>query len=426
MPPGLVFCVSPARAVPLSHPKHRTRKGRIQLTTEVRGARPQEYPELISLLNDAFGNTDDESGVLEVLIRDDPVFTPDCVRVAAVDGRPVAMTVILPRRVRVRSGFVDGAELTLVGCRTALQGQGYGGLAVRDALAYLRNRGLALAVFYGEPFYYPRFGCAPVFPVFRAILPVNDADESVRATPEGSLPVRTAAAGLLKPTELLAAGGELRLESATEADIPTMNRLFRSAMGVYPGAIDRSDAPWEWHPRSDDCWPIRVLPDRGAYVMSQVIADRSELYVREAGAVDEASALRLLAALIGDARSQGLRQISANLPPDHMLHRAMTACGGDSLRRPASPGFAVIADWSRVLPEGYAVSDDVLNYAGRQVLSATTITLTQLAMGYLDIDDLALVPGCSVLGGDAARAQLRRDFPRLLPRYSWAPFYQLR
>jgi hypothetical protein len=131
----------------------------------------------------------------------------------------------------------------------------------------------------------------------------------------------------------------------------------------------------------------------------------------------------LLAALIGEALSLGLHQIGAALPPDHLLHRAMTLCGGDSLVRPASPGFAVVTDWSRVLPEGYAVAGDVLIHDGQPVLKAGTIPLTQLAMGYRDIDDLMLTPDCSLIGGDASAALLCRDFPHLYPRYSYSPFY---
>ncbi|MGE5559433.1 MAG: GNAT family N-acetyltransferase [Chloroflexota bacterium] len=395
---------------------------RSNITVEVRGATPHDYPAIREILIDAFKNPDDEVGIWDVLVARDPSFTPDCARVTVVDGVPAALTVVLPRTIRVRTGWVAGSELTLVGCRTAMQGHGYGGLAVRDALAHVACRGEALAVFYGEPGYYPRFGCAPVFPPIRAHLPVGEHDAAAAASGRATV---TSGAGLTKPAELVARIGEVRLEPATDADVPALLRLYEAGMCCYSGAMRRSAEPWEWRPRSDQ-WVVRLLPDRTAYAFTQISAERDELFVREAGAVDARSAQRLLAALVAEAIDHGLYQITAALPPDHLLHRAMSACGAETLRRPASPGFAAIVDWTQVMPDGYGVTPDGLVRAGRLMLRAGAIPLTQLALGYLDIDDLLLLPDCSVSGGPEVIEQLRRDFPRLTTRYSWAPFYQLR
>lgn len=387
----------------------------------VRGATPRDYPAIRDLLSDAFNNPDDESGIFDALIANDPSFAPDCARLVVVDDVPTAMAVVRPRNVRTRAGWVAGAELTLVGCRTALQGRGYGSLAVRDALAYMRDRGLALAVFYGEPGYYPRFGAAPVFPAYRAVLSVS-VDASNGTVPGAAVSQPPVAAGLIVLDDLLKAHAAARLERATDNDIPALTRLYRDAMCVYSGAVARETDPWEWRPRDPEVWQVQVLSDRSAYAVTK--AEHGELFVREAGAADGAAAQRLLAALVAAARATALRQVTAVLPPDHLLHRAMALCGADSQRRPASAGFAMVTDWSRVLPDGYAVDNDNLSYLGQPLLAAGTIPLTQLAMGYLDIDDLLLLPGCRVVG-DEARVRLRREFPRLHPRYSWAPFYLL-
>lgn len=251
------------------------------------------------------------------------------------------MAVVRPRSVRARADWVAGAELTLVGCRTALQGRGYGSLAVQYALAYMRDRGLALAVFYGEPSHYPRFGAASVFPAFRAVLSVGVEASSGTAS-GAAASQRTVAAGLIALDDLLRTHAVSRLDRATDDDTPVLATLYRDTMCVYPGAVARETDPWEWRPRDPEAWQVQVLSDRSAYAVTK--AEHGELFVREAGAADVASAQRLLAALVTTARAAALRQVTAALPPDHLLHRAMALCGAESQRRPASAGFAMVTD----------------------------------------------------------------------------------
>jgi len=103
-----------------------------QVTTEVRGAAPGDYAAIRETIDDAFKNTYDESQVWDILIRHDAMFTPECARIAAVDGTAVATAVVLPRLVRTRDHWVKGAEITLVGCRSSFQGRGYGSMVTKD------------------------------------------------------------------------------------------------------------------------------------------------------------------------------------------------------------------------------------------------------------------------------------------------------
>ncbi len=44
------------------------------MTTYVRGATLQDYPAIRDIINDAFGNADDESGIWDLLVENDPAF----------------------------------------------------------------------------------------------------------------------------------------------------------------------------------------------------------------------------------------------------------------------------------------------------------------------------------------------------------------
>ena len=57
------------------------------MTTEVRGATPRDYSYIREVLNDASGNTDDELGIWDTLVTNDPSFTPECARIVVVDER---------------------------------------------------------------------------------------------------------------------------------------------------------------------------------------------------------------------------------------------------------------------------------------------------------------------------------------------------
>ncbi len=86
-------------------------------------------------------------------------------------------------------------------------------------------------------------------------------------------------------------------------------------------------------------------------------------------------------------------------------------------------GYAAVTDWEPLLPEDYAVSHEGLVHQGRLMLHADRTALTQLALGYRSVDDLLLIPGCVLMGGEAVRTHLAHDFPPTLPKWWLAPFW---
>ena len=395
-----------------------------------RGARASDYPALRDLLLSAWPNPNDELGIWDYLVASDPTLEPGNVRLVCLGGRPVAATTLVMRQVRTRQGWISGAELTLVCCHPDHRRKGYGGATVRGALAHLARRGGALAVFYGVPEFYPRFGCVPVLPGFRTELAV--APEPGLA-PSGA--DDRSSPGL----------GETGLRDATEADLPGIARLHDERISIYPASVARSAAPWMWRVRNPESHALWTLPDGRGYAHVAFNREGASLDVQEAAAADGLAARRLLAGLTGEARRRGFDKVHLFLAPDNLVARLARLDGAWQRYRPAAAGFVAITRWEPHLPPGYRVVEDArcdLFYRSepggpeRRVLRAGRGPLTELLMGYLDIDDLLLrqegtvaaapsetLPPGTALTAEGDLDQLRADFPKLLPKYTMAPYY---
>lgn len=352
----------------------------------IRGARPTDFPAIREVLRLAF-DTEDEARLWDYLVAHDPGLQPEGVRVAVLDDRPVACTVVLQCQLRSRHGWISGAVVTLVACDPRYQNQGYGGRTVRDALAYVKDHDMCLAVLYGHPGYYPRFGFAPVLPT-----------------------ARTTLAGVTHRGQ-----GELR--EAAETDLPAIAVLYSQQLATYPCAVPRSTESWIWRPRHSE-HRVLTLPDQQGYAF---VTDKpGELVVHEATAADAKAAHRLLAALSELAGSE--KSVTLRVPPDHLLARVAWLQGAEQTRIPATSGMAAISAWEPLLPPGYEVEDGTLIYEGSPVLYCNRQTLVQLVLGYRGFEDLLLLPEVEISRA-ADQGRLQRDFPRSFPHWSLAPYW---
>lgn len=379
------------------------------MTIPVRGARPEELPALRQLMLDAFQG--DEHLLWDYLCENDPGMTPEAIRVAlSPQGEPVACTVALPRRIMGPHGPVDGAILTLVACRPDLQGQGYGGATVRDALRHVASRGQAFAMLVGHPDYYPRFGFVPVLPESRTLLPA---------------------------TEKLAEEGAA-LRPAATADLPTLAGLYDRHLARYTCAVARGAAPWHWQVRNSKAYDLVMLTEGGpGYALVTENRQQDLLFVSEAAADEPLAARRLLAALAREARRRELKEVRLAMPPDHLVSRvAVLALGAEQLHRPTRYGMVAVTDWQRLLPPGFTVEPDGLRREGRLVLRAPEADLVRLAFGARSVDDLLLAgaaraPGpedrpadeVRLLGEPPDLEAIRQAFPPRYTRWSLAPFW---
>lgn len=362
------------------------------MSIDVRAAQPDEYPSVRDILLRAFA-TDDEARLWDQLVAHDTRLRPQDVRLAVLDGRPVACTVVLPRQIRVRRGWVPGAIVTLVACHPDQQRQGYGGRTVRDALAYLAATDLALGLLYGHPTYYPRFGFVPVLPAWLTTLAVAAVPSEPRVA--------------LEPL-------------ASAEHVAALHALYTAQMGTYPCAVARTLAPWEWQPRHPERHALLLLPSQQGYAFVGDEPAQDTLVVYEAAAREDAG--ELLRGLAHAAGRRALGQLRLRMPPDHALVRAALAHGATQSAQPPAAGMAAVTQWAPLLPPAYRVDGAGLAYEDRQVLHAGQWSLTELVLGARGIDDLLLTPECH-LAGEADLAQLRRDFPPRYPRWSLAPFW---
>jgi predicted N-acetyltransferase YhbS len=333
---------------------------------KLRAADPSEYPLLHNLFARAFKA--DEPQLFDYLVAHDPACRPENIRVADLDGRPVAVTILLPRRLRSRQGWVDAGIITLVACEPELQRQGYGGATVRDALDCARRQGLAYTLLYGHPSYYPRFGFVPVLPGHSVTLPA-------------------------------APGGE-RLVAATSADLTWMTDLYHAHVATTPCAVSRTPDPWLWALRNPRVGGLLTLPDRAGYAF---IGRHQSLDVSEAAAADDAAAMRLLAGLRAEAAALGLPKVRLmGAPGMQMLRAAAAQEGAESTTGRAGAGMACVLDWAPLLPPGYGVSPEGLTLNGELVFAGGREEMTQVVLGYR--------PGPT-------------GFPESFPHWSLAPFW---
>lgn len=393
------------------------------MAVEYRGARAAELPAVREVIAATWDDPEDEPALWDFLLESDASLTPENVRVAVVDGKVVAATTLLRRRVRGPWGWVEGAEMTLVACHPDHRGQGYGGGTVRDALGHLAATGGSLCVFYGEPAFYPRFGCVPVFPTLRTQLPAAAATDSAA-----------------------------RLRLAEPHDMPRIVQLYDEQVSAYPGAVARSGGSWVWRVRNPATHALLVsvggdslFGDPGAtegYALVAFGGEADRLLVREAAATSPAAARNLLAGLRAEAAGRRRAEVHLHLPPDNLLVRMALLAGAQQHYWPAQTGFVAVTDWQALLPPGYRVSEDrgpvgpvsgpaALFYRGQLLLEADRQILTQLVMSYRGIDDLLLL--MEERSTELARfahsveevvlERIRDDFPPGFPKYSEGPYF---
>jgi predicted N-acetyltransferase YhbS len=386
---------------------------------EVRGATRQDYPAVAAVLGNAFGQ--DELDLWHYIVANDPTIDPDGVRIALVDGQLVACTVVVPRPVMTRAGWQPGAIITLVACDPAFQRSGFGGMTVRSALAYCRSEGLGVAVLYGVPEYYPRFGYVPVLPRLTTEMPAEAALAAAKRSLFGGR----------------GPGDVPRLAPFAASDIPAAAALYRQALATYPMAVDRLETTWAWQFRPGKDGSLGVLKDAQGRLCAYARLERDSRdaaagLCHEAAVAESCWAVPLFAALAQATVERGFERLRFILPPDHLIVQAAILLGAEQVYRPATAGMAAIVDWAAVLPAPYTVIGDEggpssvrpqLHRGGRPLLRARRELLVQLALGYRGFDDLCLLPEVEQLGDDGDAAKARSELDRLYPRWTLAPYW---
>ena len=420
---------------------------RLQTGATARAARAAEWGPCRELV-EAVGH---DPELFDILTRADPEHRPEYVRVIDVTGFPVAIALVVPRWVLLGGQQVEGAVITLVGTHHAHRGRGLARLLLEDTIAFVRARGFRLALLYGAPELYGRFGFVSCLGAYATTW---DAGRSV---------------GEGRP--------DLLWRPVNDADVPTLTELYAGATARTPCAVVRPAEPWVWRERGAPRWGIQAAHEPGAPLRSAwgMEAPAPQVYVRwaveppgappgsfcvlEVGASDRESLLAALRWSTARARELGCREVRFVGPPDHPFARlACLSAGATVTVRPPragqvavtnrgllmadlapalarraeaaglGPGTGLVLDVATKRFDLLVAGDRVRVLGGRAgprsgspVTRLSVEAFTLLLVGQAGGEDLEGLPGVEV--APSHREALAGLFPRGYPQWVPAPYW---
>jgi predicted N-acetyltransferase YhbS len=397
---------------------------------QVRPARPSEYDEALTLVEQAFPPGDGALVIAAATIRQDPRFRPEHLRVVERDGRIVGMVGVIDRLVHIGSALARCAIIAPLATGPAYQGSGVGSALMRDTLEWARANGFHLSMLWGHTWLYPRYGYAPGIKSYAVAI-------SAQAQPLGDK------AYALRPY--------------SAADAPALRQVYQAETATTSLAEVRSDEPWEWRPHSAQT-RVEVAVDPAGAIRGYLRAKHNEQQLRidEIAALDTGAAQALYDRALYLGREQAATEIHVTAPPNNRWSRLafmrgaqvrIGSGGGAGMvrlldlpsflqaiqpeleRRVAASEFvAKRADIRIETPVGRAtVRLDHGQVAIDETRSASSITLPfhalgPLIAGYQPIDELLGLPGVFLRGAGRERL-LDVLFPEGYPHWPFAAYF---
>lgn len=262
---------------------------------QVRPARPSEYDQILTLIEQTFPAGDGAFVIASATIRQDPRFRPEHLRVVERDGRIIGVVNVIDRLVHIGTARVRCAIVAPLATAAAYQGTGVGSALMRDMLQWTRQSGFQLSMLWGHTWLYPRYGYAPGIKSY-------DVAVSPQAQP------------------LDDAAYSLRLYSA--ADSRALMQVYQAAMATTTLAEVRSDEPWEWRPYNAQT-RVEVAIDPAGALRGYLRAapDGQQLRVGEIVALDAGAAQALYDRVLYLAREQAATEIHVTATPTNRWSR---------------------------------------------------------------------------------------------------------
>lgn len=266
-------------------------------TFTVRHALPTEYAEIADLVARVFSQGDPDSYQQSmhfwIFSRPRaPYFDYRGHRIAVLNGRVVAHTVVLPFTLRYGGVTLRVAGVGAVCTHPDYRGKGYASAVLRDALAYMAEQGAHLSLLHSAvENYYEKFGFSPVFPRY-----TFEIDSAQAAALDASRHT-------LRPA---------RLE-----DVPALAALYERHW-AWRVTFTRSADLWLWRVR-DTGWSVRVVEDAAGQVVGYTAAREAFSERTEAVADTPTAALALLADAGKRYQQAKIDAIRWLLPPDDAI-----------------------------------------------------------------------------------------------------------
>jgi GNAT superfamily N-acetyltransferase len=203
------------------------------------------------------------------------------------DGHALAVAQAVPCKIALLGTWVAGGIITMVATDADARGQGHMRACMNAAHEWLKSSGYPLAILYGVPAVYPRFG-------YRPVMPRSDVHYPTPETAPGS-----------------------RLREATTGDLSTITLLFNEQEIDRPCSIQRQAEQWIW---SGGTRSLVVLDGAEGITGYARYAweETSTLEVIEAASRDGHES-EFLDALHERAAERGSRSMQLRLMPDHPL-----------------------------------------------------------------------------------------------------------
>jgi predicted acetyltransferase len=315
----------------------------------------------------------------------------------------------LTLNMRIGPAIVKMGGVAGVGTNEAERGHGYASLVVEEATRFFRETGHDIAVLFGIPDFYHRFGYAPVLPDTTVFLNLRDVLQN-RPQPDS-----------------------FEMRPLQPADYPAVVELYNTNTATRTGTLVRSRVTWQGYRRGTQ-WEYQtetfVAMDSNNHIAAYIAFDAVEdaCRVAEIGYQSPALFTTLLSAMIEKAERCGVGQIEICVPPNHpFAHfcrffgcRVMTTyqrnqdamariINARSLFEKLTPLFNERIQASPLVPDGVLSMETnegtaalAINNGQVKVCNDATPTwiiklpqerLAQLVMGYRGIQEISLDDG---------------------------------
>jgi len=274
----------------------------------VRPAEPEEYQEIYKVVDLAFKNSPLESKMIRITAFEDANFRKGDVKVVEIDGKIVSAVMIIRRPYRIGTAVVKGAMIAPLATHPEYEKRGCGSALMRDGVQYIKEQGFDIALLWGIPWLYTRYGYTPAIMNTEIILNSNQ-----------SLP------------EI-----ERRFDCRrfTKADLKQMTDIYHNNTETRTIAELRSPEMWEWNPAGDDV-KLDVVTDKDGEIIGyySIGEDWGRPCAHEIGVKNEEAAGFIFHRLLERAKQKELPRFHCLGHPDHPFTRYAFSRGGSMVIR---------------------------------------------------------------------------------------------
>lgn len=280
----------------------------------VRGAKPEEFDEVTTVIATAFGEATDDWPRRHV--EQDPNHRPELHRVCVAEGKIVSALRIAWHQVRYGGAVLEHGGIADVGTPPDLRRQGYSTLCLQDAIAFMEQEGAHFSILYTgiQPFY-ERVGWA--------ILPLQVPCYKLTRTPERP-----------EGVEVLAMSRKQHLDG--------VRAVYEAFNATRTATTVRSDRYWELRPPQEavENWLVALADEQVAAYLCRTVHE-GMMRVHEYGWLGgyRHALVALWAEAISQGREQGADRVACQLGTDR--------AAGDVLAELAEPAEAV--RWEHVM-----------------------------------------------------------------------------